>query len=250
LSYAHVNNPRAVLDLAALYFAQKRLPELDRLLIEFENELYGEKSAAIAGGDLLRQHEYHRTLGEMYALLGRWTDPIRSPTTALHQLERAVEVAEEIDALHRQQGKPPFEVEPAVKRLLGDAYAATGHADDAVRLRFEAAEMYARAQDLGSVRQVMATIPVSALESAAVRERYAALVAPTVTFIGGAGAEWDAEVVKGCIVVLSTTKDVTLRNEATRKLEKLGLRLKLGPTNGTILSSKAKPVSFYLPTGG
>jgi hypothetical protein len=109
-------------DLAGIYFGQRRLSELQKLTRETDAVLYADGGVA-AQKDLVQLYEFHRRMGTYHAMLEPQR-PINTTSAALAQLRRAVDAAELHSIGLVAAGKPAFEVDPGVLKLLNRGVTA------------------------------------------------------------------------------------------------------------------------------
>jgi hypothetical protein len=243
------SDARLLTEFATVRFAQQRFPEIEPLLATFEKSLEGQNIAA--RDDAEQVYEYHRAIGTMYAGMNRWTDAARPQTSALYHLENAASLGKTLH-IDTPVESPAWPADGNVKRLLGDAYAVAGRTHDSTNARLDAATMFKTSGDFASVRDVVGTIPVSTLDTDLWRSKYANVVSPLVSFTGGWPEEelGSSAFVKGCLVVLATSKNPAVIADARKKLEELELHVN-GTFSGTITSPKVKaPIKFSIRTRG
>lgn len=154
-------DPTAIRDLTQLYIEENQLPKVNRLAEEYEDRLFSGKGSAYRNSQLQRIFEYHRTLGELYATIGRWGDSYRVDS-AIFQLEQAQEKSREV--ADRTEGALPerYKFSPDMVNMLAKGYAETDQPSRSYQLRVDEAERFQREGDAEAVRKVLE--PITNLE--------------------------------------------------------------------------------------
>lgn len=160
----HEVDPAAIRDLTQLYIEENQLPKVNRLAAEYEDRLFEAKGGAYRNSRLRKIFEFHRTLGELYATIGRWGDSSEIDS-AIFQLEHAQEKSREIE--HRAAGTPPAEYRfsPDMVNMLATGYVATGQTSRSYDLRIDEAERFQQQGDERAVRKVLEPIKSDDLPS-------------------------------------------------------------------------------------
>jgi len=109
-------------DLASVYFSQRRLLDLQKLTREMDAVLYANGGTA-SNADLAQLYGFHRALGTYHALLEPPPSINPTPSAAADQLQKAINAAELLSKKRVAEGKPPFEIDPVVLRLLARSKA-------------------------------------------------------------------------------------------------------------------------------
>ena len=117
-------DPEAFIKLADLYLSQNQVDSLSQLVREFEEPMFQAKGEAYSHSQLRQIYEFHRALGIVYAQIERWGDE-STATSAIFQLERALQTAERLNALS-QTPEDSVHVEPRLPELLARAQEAAG----------------------------------------------------------------------------------------------------------------------------
>ena len=130
LDHASGRDVEAFVELADLYFAQKRLADLDALA----------RTYPAAAHDYGAEYRFHVALGTMYNSLGRWGGD-EEPTSAIFQLRQAERAA--ADYNRELKWGPKIATDPATIELLATGYEKTNQRDRAVALRIGAAAAFA-----------------------------------------------------------------------------------------------------------
>jgi hypothetical protein len=130
---------RAVERLADLYVGLDRVDQVDRVLNEYGDRLFSEKTQLYAKDAPPEQiYEFHRTLGELYGYLAstgqrEWGNR-NDPRSASFQLQHAYDKWKEIEAPTKAA------LDPAVAELLARSYQAESNPAKAAAVRIDAAE--------------------------------------------------------------------------------------------------------------
>ena len=154
-------DPTAIRDLTQLYIEENQLPRVNQLAEEYEERLFRGKGGAYRNSQLRKIFDYHRTLGELYATIGRWGDSNRVDS-AIFQLEHAREKSREIE--ERAEGAPPerYRFSPEMVNLLATGYVAIEQPSRSYELRVNEAERFKMQGDDDAVRKVLE--PIKTLE--------------------------------------------------------------------------------------
>jgi tetratricopeptide (TPR) repeat protein len=155
-------DPAAIRDLTQLYIEENQLPKVNLLAEEYEDRLFRAKGAAYRSSRLRKIFEFHRTLGVLYATIGRWGDSYRVDS-AIFQLEHAQEKSREVE--ERAEGVLPekYRFSPDMVNMLATGYVATDQPSRSYELRVEEAERFQQQGDAEAVRKVLEPIKTQEL---------------------------------------------------------------------------------------
>jgi len=157
-------DPAAIRDLTQLYIKENQLPKVNRLAEEYEDRLFSGKGGAYRNSQLRKIFEYHRTLGELYATIGRWGNSSRVDS-AIFQLEHAQEKSREV--ADRTEGALPekYQFSPDMVNMLATGYVATDQPSRSYQLRVDEAVRFNSQGDTEAVRKVLEPIKTQELPS-------------------------------------------------------------------------------------
>ena len=155
LDYASGRDADAFVELADLYFGQKRLADLDALARNYEQPMFAAKAETIAARDYAAEYRFHVALGTMYAYLERWGDE-GNPTSAVFQLRQAQRAAADYNGELKWGQK--IGLDPKTIELLAAGYTKTGKRDRAVTLRIDGAVAYAAEGRKTAANQLLAPL--------------------------------------------------------------------------------------------
>jgi tetratricopeptide (TPR) repeat protein len=158
-------DPVAFTELIRLEVSRDNLKAVSNLAKAYKKPFFIEKSEAYSRNETETIYQFHKSLGEMYAVLGIWGDSSK-PASAIFQLEHAREVS---DALTLKQstkshGEPAvtspkeYRFSPEMTDLLALSYEGAGQSAKVLPLRLEQAERYERAGDRTAARKVLAPV--------------------------------------------------------------------------------------------
>ena len=155
-------DPVAIRDLTQLYIKENQLPKVNLLAEEYEDRLFHGKGDAYRNSRLRKIFEYHRTLGVLYATIGRWGDSSQVDS-AIFQLEHAQEKSREVE--ERTEGALPekYRFSPDMVNMLATGYVATEQPVRSYQLRVEEAERFQKQGDEEAVRKVLEPIKTQEL---------------------------------------------------------------------------------------
>ena len=178
-------DPAAIRDLTQLYIEENQLPKVNRLAEEYVDRLFHGKGGAYRNSRLRKIFEYHRTLGVLYATIGRWGDSYRVDS-AIFQLEHAREKSREVE--ERAQGALPerYRFSPDMVNMLATGYVATDQLSRSYELRVKEAERFQQQGDAEAVRKVLEPIKTQELP-AGLRSRIDRLAVSPATTAAGRG---------------------------------------------------------------
>ncbi len=176
-------DPVAIRDLTQLYIKENQLPKVNLLAEEYEDRLFHGKGDAYRKSKLRKIFEYHRTLGVLYATIGRWGDSSQVDS-AIFQLEHAQEKSREVE--ERTEGALPekYRFSPDMVNMLATGYVATEQPLRSYQLRVDEAERFKKQGDEEAVRKVLEPIKTQELP-VGLRSRIDGLaVSPATTTAG------------------------------------------------------------------
>ena len=150
-------DPTALRQLVNMYVGEGNLRSIERLAYLYEQELYNVKGAAYMANADEMKYQYHRSLGELYANLGRWGDE-STVTSAIFQLDHARQVSQDLPETTGEDRFPP-----ELTNLLATGYKEVGREDQGIQLRLEEAERYQERGDNEAVRKLLEPIDVTTL---------------------------------------------------------------------------------------
>ena len=176
-------DPAAIRDLTQLYIEENQLPKVNRLAEEYEDRLFRAKGAAYRSSRLRKIFEFHRTLGVLYATIGRWGDSYRADS-AIFQLEHAQEKSREVEASVEGALPERYRFSPDMVNMLATGYVATDQPSRSFELRVEEAERYQQQGDAEAVRKVLEPIKTQELP-AGLRSRIDRLAVSPATMAAG-----------------------------------------------------------------
>lgn len=171
LDYAGGRDADAFVELADLYFNEKRLADLDALARNYERPMFAAKADTIAARDYGAEYRFHVALGTMYAYLERWGDE-GDATSAIFQLRQAQRAA--ADYNRELTWGQKISAEPKTIELLATAYTKTNKRDRAVALRIDSAAAFAAEGRKTAANGVLAPLKADAalVNDASYRQRY------------------------------------------------------------------------------
>ena len=175
LEYAEGRDPDAFIELADLYYAQKRTADLDELARRYGGPMFDAKIDTIASGDTAAEYRFHVALGTIYAYLQRWGSE-HEPASAIYQLARAQRAAAEHNQSRTNAWTPNIPGDPKVVDLLATAYAKTNLAGRAMALRIEQAEAFLDDQRKTAAKSVLKPLDRNSIDDPALLRRYDALI--------------------------------------------------------------------------
>ncbi len=245
LDYARGRDPDAFIELADLYYAQKRFADLDALARNYEHSMFSAKAETIASGDYAAEYRFHVALGTMYAYMERWGDE-NNPTSAIFQLKQAQRAA--ADYNRDLRWGPKIVTDPKTIELLATGYTKVNKRDRAVALRIETAAAYAAEGRKTAATGLLAPLKAdpSIIADPAYRQRYAEVteklkqpmmididvnfpdaIDVKISSVGEGGlAALPSTTVKGLVNALAdyvTAESDSDRDRAEEKLRKLGV---------------------------
>ena len=167
-------DPSAVRALVQMYAERNEFNKIDTLLDEYQVGLFIGKGAAISSARDNKIFAYHQTLGELYALIGRWGSSSRVDS-AIFQLEHAQEKSIEIE--NNSDGALPekYQFTPQLVDMLATGYDRTGEASKGTKLRIEQAERYQKAGDSRATLRVLSPVKEAQVPES-LKTRYETLI--------------------------------------------------------------------------
>lgn len=173
-------DPAAIRDLTQLYIEENQLPKVNNLTKEYEDRLFQGKGGAYRNSQQRKIFEFHRTLGELYATIGRWGDSY-DIDSAIFQLEHAQESSRELGESTDGELPKEYQFTPNMVNMLATGYVATDQPSRSYEIRVTEAERFQRQGDTEAVRKVLEPIKAQELPSQ-LRSRIERLsVAPATT---------------------------------------------------------------------
>ena len=157
-------DPAAVRDLTQLYIEENQLTKVNNLTKEYEDRLFQGKGGAYRNSHKRKIFEFHRTLGELYATIGRWGDSY-DIDSAIFQLEHAQEKSRELGESADGELPKEYQFTPNMVNMLATGYVATDQESRSYELRVTEAERFARQGDTEAVRKVLDPIKAQELPS-------------------------------------------------------------------------------------
>jgi tetratricopeptide (TPR) repeat protein len=174
LEYAEGRDPDAFIELADLYYAQKRTADLDELARRYGGPMFDAKIDTIASGDTAAEYRFHVALGTIYAYLQRWGSE-NDPASAIFQLAQA-QRAGIVQTQSQRTWTPKIPADPKVVDLLATGYAKTNLGGRAVALRIEQAEAFLDDRRKTAAKIVLKPVDRNAIAEPALRRRYDDLI--------------------------------------------------------------------------
>jgi tetratricopeptide (TPR) repeat protein len=168
-------DPAAVRGLVLMYAEENRYDKINEALEDYQLDLFTSKGAAIAGARDGKIFEYHQTLGELYALIGRWGSSSR-PDSAIYQLEHARQKSQVLDNSSNKALQTKYQFTPQMVDMLATGYTQIGETEKNTKLRIEQAESYKRAGDIKATKRVLSPLQKSRVPST-LENRYKSLIA-------------------------------------------------------------------------
>ena len=161
LDLASGRDGEAMVELADIYFGQKRIADLDALVRQYPPGAH----------DSDAEYRFHLALGAMYASLDRWGDD-EQPASAIFQLRQAQRAAADYNRELRWGAK--IAAEPKTIELLAAGYQKSNHLDRAVALRIDGAVAFAAEGRKSAANAVLAPLKAnpSLIADAAYRRRF------------------------------------------------------------------------------
>ncbi len=167
-------DPAAVRAMVLMYAEENRYDRINGALKTYQVGLFTSKGAAIAGARDGKIFQYHQTLGELYALIGRWGDS-KKPDSAIYQLEHAREKSQVFENNSDKVLQAKYQFTPQMVEMLTTGYTEIGEPEKNTKLRIEQAESYKKAGDIKATRRVLSPLKESQLPSS-LENRYKNLI--------------------------------------------------------------------------
>ena len=155
-------DPGAIRDLTQLYIEENQLPKVNLLAEEYEDRLFRGKGGAYRKSRLRKIFEYHRTLGVLYATIGRWGDSSQVDS-AIFQLEHAQDKSREVEERTESAVPENYRFSPDMVNMLATGYVATEQPLKSYQLRVDEAERFQKQGDEEAVRKVLEPIKTQEL---------------------------------------------------------------------------------------
>jgi tetratricopeptide (TPR) repeat protein len=168
-------DPMAVRAMVRMYAEADQFSKIDETLGKYQVRLFKGKSKAYGDSDVARIFLYHQTLGELYALIGRWGDS-NTVGSAIFQLEHAQEFSRELGGNSPEKLPEKYQFTPSMVESLASGYEKIGQPIEATKLRINQAEFYKRANDPKAAVRVLAPVKEADL-SESYKSRYEILKA-------------------------------------------------------------------------
>ena len=168
-------DPMAVRAMVPMYAEADQFSKIDETLSQYRVRLFRGKSKAYGDSDVGRIFLYHQTLGELYALIGRWGDS-STVGSAIFQLEHAQDFSRELAGDSPEKLPAKYQFTPSMVESLASGYEKTGQPVAATRLRIDQAEFYKAANKPKAAVRVLAPVREADL-SASYKTRFESLKA-------------------------------------------------------------------------
>ena len=168
-------DPMAVRAMVRMYAEADQFSKIDETLSQYRVRLFRGKSKAYGDSDVGRIFLYHQTLGELYALIGRWGDS-STVGSAIFQLEHAQDFSRELAGDSPEKLPAKYQFTPSMVESLASGYEKTGQPVAATRLRIDQAEFYKAANKPKAAVRVLAPVREADL-SASYKTRFESLKA-------------------------------------------------------------------------
>ncbi len=168
-------DPMAVRAMVRMYAEADQFSKIDETLGKYRVRLFKGKSKAYGDSDVGRIFLYHQTLGELYALIGRWGDST-TVGSAIFQLEHAQDFSQELAGDAPEKLPAKYQFTPSMVESLASGYEKTGQPVAATRLRIDQAEFYKAANNPKAAVRVLAPVREADL-SASYKLKYESLKA-------------------------------------------------------------------------
>ena len=168
-------DPMAVRAMVRMYAEADQFSKIDETLSQYRVRLFRGKSKAYGDSDVGRIFHYHQTLGELYALIGRWGDS-STVGSAIFQLEHAQDFSRELAGDSPEKLPAKYQFTPSMVESLASGYEKTGQPVAATRLRIDQAEFYKAANKPKAAVRVLAPVREADL-SASYKTRFESLKA-------------------------------------------------------------------------
>ncbi len=164
-------DPVALRGLVDLYIEQDQVGRIGELADRYQDDLVEGKLRAYRDSQLGQIFEYHRTLGELYAYLGRWGDR-STVTSALFQLDRARDIGSRLDEepdpadqIYQGAMRPAPHFTPEMAELLATGFEETDQPEAAIETRLEYAERLLKLGQTSKIDSIIGKIDDSRLAS-------------------------------------------------------------------------------------
>jgi hypothetical protein len=157
-------DPLAFTELVRLEVSRDNFGAIEGIARTYEQSLFESKGMAYAQNQVETIYQFHKSLGELYAMLGVWGDSANAKS-AIFQLEHARKVSGDLErkyaGTHPGGGAPlpeEYRFSPEMTDLLARSYEGVGEAAKVLPLRLEQAERYEQAGDRAAARKVLAPV--------------------------------------------------------------------------------------------
>lgn len=150
-------DPVAFDELVRLEVGRDNLKAVAQLADAYQRSLLDSKAMAYAEKKDERIYQFHRALGEMYAVLGVWgsSSDVRSAT---FQLEHARDTSTRLEQRYGTKLPQEYRFSPEMTDLLARSYGKSGRPVEGWKLRLDQAERYQKAGDRDGAAEVLAPI--------------------------------------------------------------------------------------------
>jgi len=150
-------DPVAFDELVRLEVGRDNVKAIAELADAYQRSLFESKAMAYAEGQDERIYQFHRALGEMYAVLGVWGKSSQVQS-AVFQLEHARETSQKLEQRYGSQLPEEYRFSPEMADLLARSYEGAHRSSDGWKLRLEQAERYQQAGDRDAVQEILAPV--------------------------------------------------------------------------------------------
>lgn len=166
-------DPIAVRLMVRMYAEEDEITKIDQTLNDYKIRLYESKGQAYRTSDAGKIFLYHQTLGELYALIGRWGDS-ETVGSAIFQLEHARDFSKKLAGSSPETLPEKYYFTPPMVESLATGYEKAGNPVKATKLRIDQAEFYQRANDTNAAIRVLSPVRETDL-SPTYKKRYESL---------------------------------------------------------------------------
>lgn len=150
-------DPVAFEELIGLEVGRNDLGAVAKLADEYQQTLFESKALAYAERQDQRIYQFHKALGEMYAVLGVWGSS-SDARSAIFQLEHAREASTRLEQRDGVKAPKQYRFTPEMTNLLAQGYGGTNRSKDGWKLRLDQAEKYRKAGDDVGAEEVLAPV--------------------------------------------------------------------------------------------
>jgi hypothetical protein len=150
-------DPMAVRAMVRMFAEADQITKIDETLSKYRVRLFKGKQKAYGDSDVARIFLYHQTLGELYALIGRWGDS-DTVGSAIFQLEHAQDFSRELAGNSPEKLPEKYQFTPSMVESLATGYVKTGKPVEATKLRINQAEFYQRTDNNKAALRVLTPV--------------------------------------------------------------------------------------------